>query len=278
MKRLISIFAIFVASLISSQAFAGTSLELLHGWNYNKDFNGSAERTILTIKTFQPWSFGTFFMYYDITGPFTPMDSNVLPNEKGGFFGGTSVTVSPKKITEKIKGREFNWGPLLDTSLRAEIEHVSKFGGLMYYGTQFDFRVPLFDFFSVTAVARDDWALKGIALQLGMAWQMTFKLGNVTDIVFAGFLQAGVTAEGKGEMSNVSYDFATGDKVIGTPGPAEGRRFLLTQPQLMFDLGKLVRLTEGKIYLGCEYQVALNRYLQDGIDENVAQAMLKWNI
>src|SRR5262245_49419352 len=85
----------------SSTAEAFTSLELLHGWNLNKDFNGDKQRTILSIKTFQPWKYGSFFMYYDITGPFTPPDAKVAPNEKGGFFGGTSVNFSIKRIGEK---------------------------------------------------------------------------------------------------------------------------------------------------------------------------------
>src|SRR6202042_2443178 len=104
-----------------------------------KDFNGDSERTILTIKTFQPWSYGTFFMYYDITGPFTPPNASVYPNEKGGFFGGTSVTLSIKKIGEKIASEEWKWGPLSDVSLRYELEHVSKLGALNYYGLQYNF-------------------------------------------------------------------------------------------------------------------------------------------
>src|SRR5215213_1595889 len=115
LKLLASAFVLTTAW--SLPAAAGTSLELLHGWNFNKDFNGDTERTILSIKTFQPWDYGTFFMYYDITGPFTPPDANVTPNEKGGFFGGTSVTFSIKRIGQKIAGTEWDWGGLLDWSV-----------------------------------------------------------------------------------------------------------------------------------------------------------------
>ena len=144
-----------------SSAKADTTLELLHGWNYNKDFNGSTERTVLTIKTFQYWSYGTFFMYYDITGPFAPPDAEALPNEKGGFFGGTSLTFSIKRIGQKIAGTEWDWGALADLSLRYELEHVSKFGSLNYYGLQFDLKIPYMDFTSLMRPLRTHSSASG---------------------------------------------------------------------------------------------------------------------
>src|SRR5262245_1659999 len=68
---------------------------------FNKDFNGGGSRTILSIKAFQPWEYGTMFLYYDITGPFTSALANVSSNEKGGFFGGITIAVSAKKVGEK---------------------------------------------------------------------------------------------------------------------------------------------------------------------------------
>lgn len=267
-------FSLFTAW--TPEASADTSLELLHGWNYNKDFNGDTERTILTIKTFQPWSYGTFFMYYDITGPFNPPDANVLPNEKGGFFGSTSLTFSIKKIAQKIAGAEkdWDWGAVSDFSVRYELEHVSKFGSLSYYGLQWNFQLPLFDFVTTTANIRDDWTLSGVDLQLGGAWQMTFPIGNVTDIVFAGFFAWGLFGEGEGVFTVGPNEPDESYLAI----PAQGRPFFLSQPQLMVDIGKLAHVANGKLYAGIEYQIALNRYLQRGIHENVAQLLFKWNI
>lgn len=271
LKILASAFVLTTAW--SLPAAAGTSLELLHGWDFNEDFNGDKERTVLSIKTFQPWSYGTFFMYYDITGPFTAPDANVFPNEKGGFFGGTSVTFSIKKIGEKIADTQWDWGGLLDWSLRYELEHVSKFGALHYYGMQFDVKIPGFDFVSTTASIRDDWSLSGVDLQLGGAWQMTFPIETVTDVVFAGFFSWGLFGEGKGSFA-VGPDQEGGYLAI----PTEGRPFFVSQPQLMLDVGKLGRVADGKLYAGIEYQIALNRYLQKGIHENMLQLLFKWNI
>jgi len=261
MKLRTLLSACLLLSALSAPAAADTSLEFLYSRYYNNDFNGDNERYFLTIKTFQPWSYGTFFMYYDITGPFTPANAETVENERGGFFGGTSVTVSAKRIAEKIAGTQWDWGPLVDLSLRYEVEHVAKFGALNYYGLQYDFKVPYFDFVSATSVIRDDRAYEGVALQLGGAWQSSFSLGPA-DFVFAGFFAWGVTAEGKFKGAI----------------PIEGNNFFLAQPQLLWDFGKTAQIAARKLYLGIEYQVATNRYLQEGICEHVPQAMLKWNI
>lgn len=273
MKLKILASTFLLATAWALPAAADTSLELLYGWGFNEDFNGDSERVVMSIKTFQPWPYGTFFMYYDITGPFTAPDSHVLPNEKGGFFGGTSVTVSVKQVGQKIAGEQWDWGALLDFSLRYELEHVSKFGALHYYGLQADLKLPYFDFFSTTAVIRDDFSLSGVAVQVGGAWQITVPIAEVTDVVFAGFWQWGLFGEGEGT-------FALGPDATGAylDIPTEGRAFFITQPQLLVDVGKLSTLVNGKFYAGVEGQIAFNRYLQDRVHEHLVQLMLKWNI
>lgn len=275
--------AIPIAVAWSSEAAADTSLELLHGWNYGlnfgkgaaPDFNGGTERTILSLKTFQPWKFGSFFMYYDITGPFTAPNAKVLPNEKGGFFGGISVNLSIKRITEKIAGKQWNWlrGGLADLSLHVEEEHVSKFGALTYFGAQFDFKIPHVDFVSTTALIRKDWSLSGVDLQLGGAWQATIPIWKITDLVFGGFFQWGIFGQGKG-----TFTVGPDDKGKYTVIAQRGAPFFMAQPQLLLDMGKLVRWVDRTIYAGIEYQVAWNRYLIVGATEHVPQLMVKWAI
>ena len=184
------------------------------------------------------------------------------------------MTFSVKKIGEKIAGATWDWGALADFSLRYELEHVSKFGALHYYGVQGDLKIPYFDFVSTTASIRDDWSLSGVALQLGGAWQLTVPVADITDVVFAGFVAWGVTAEGEGVFT-VGPDQATGGYL---EIPQEGRAFLVTQPQLLVDVGKLARAVDGTLYAGIEYQFAFNRYLIAGKNEHVPQLMFKWNI
>ena len=227
---------------------------------FNKDFNGDVSRTLLSIKAFQPWTYGFVFLYYDITGPFNRSGrTSITDNEKGGFFGGTTVAISPKRIAEKLRGAPLDWGPLTDVYVKYEAEHVAKFGMLHYYGLAWDFKVPHLDFVSATTVIRDDRAFERVDLQLGAAWQKSFSLGSQA-FIFGGFFQWGLFGEGDAPT------LAT-----------EGRPFFLSQPQLLYDVGKLAQYTPGKIYIGLEYQLAFNRYLISGKTENVLQGMIRWN-
>jgi hypothetical protein len=234
---------------------------------FNDDFNGRAARTLLSIKAFQAWEYGTMFLYYDITGPWNGANSKTgedqdRANERGGFFGGITTTVSPKKIGEKIAGRQFDWGPIADLEIKYEMEHVAKFGMLNYYGLQWSLKQPFFDFVTVTTVIRDDSVFKGVDFQVGAAWQKSFSLIN-QDFIFGGFFQSGLFGEGEG---------------VGNFEGSKGNEFFLAQPQLLWDFGKPIGFTPGKLYAGFEYQIAFNRYLITGKTENVLQGMLRWNI
>jgi hypothetical protein len=242
---------------------------------FNKDVNGGAARTVLSIKAFQPWEYGFVFLYYDVTGPFNNADEKLTLNEKGGFFGGTTIAISPKKIAEKLAGHPFNWGPIVDVSVKYEMEHVSKFGMLHYYGLNWDINVPHLDFASVTTVIRDDRTLSGVDLQLGAAWQKSFSLGS-QDFIFGGFFQWGVFGEGSGNQIIIAEAPPPDGGILEIA--AKGNWFFLSQPQLLWDFGKLVHFTPAKIYLGFEYQLAFNRYLIDEKTENVLQGMVRWNI
>jgi hypothetical protein len=299
-----TLLAVFFAALLSTSipdtASAGVWFELLHApcWTgdgsnlkedngligeyrgsldcFNKDFNGGGGRTVFSIKAFQPWEYGTVFLYYDITEPFNPANDSLTLNEKGGFFGGITTTLSSKAIAKKITGNEaMDWGTLADVQLKYEMEHVSKFGMLHYVGLQWDLVIPFLDFFSATTVIREDRSLDGVDLQVGAAWQKSFSLGS-QDFIFGGFFQWGLFGEGEGDQFIVIEAPPPDGGVINVP--AEGNNFFLTQPQLLWDFGKVIKFTPAKIYLGLEYQFTINRYLIEGKSENMLQGMIRWNI
>ena len=280
--------AVLAAALYSSTASAGVWFEVLHApcWTgnpaqitqddgvhgeykgafdcFNKDFNGGGARTVLSIKAFQVWEYGTMFLYYDVTGPWnSPVALNVTDNEKGGFFGGITVTVSPLRVASKITGKEVKLPLLRDLEVKYEMEHVAKFGMLHYYGLQWSIDTgPWLDFASVTTVIRDDPSFLGVDLQLGGAWQKSFSLAE-QDFIFGGFLQVGVFGEGDGIRNFTGL---------------RGNRFFITQPQILYDVGKLIRFTPAKLYVGLEWQFTLNRYLIQDKTENTLQGMIRWNI
>ena len=283
-RKPLYLFALFAVLLSSTTASAGVWFELLHApcWTgnkdnltasgryrgavdcFNEDFNGGGSRTTLSIKAFQPWEYGTMFLYYDITGPFNSAVADVTANEKGGFFGGITVAVSAKKIGEKFAGQPLNWGLLSDVSVKYEAELVAKFGMLNYYGLQWDLAVPFMDFVTATTVIRDDYVFRGVDFQLGAAWQKSFSLGS-QDFKFLGFFQSGLFGEGA-HRNPGAFDLP------------RGNRFFLAQPQLLWDYVKVLTFTPGKLYAGAEYQFAFNRYLIAGKAEHVLQGMIRWNI
>ena len=289
MKRNAFIAVMALILLSSSSASAGVWFELLHApcWTgdeddidadsgeyngafdcFNNDFNGDGARTLLSIKAFQAWEYGTMFMYYDLTGPFNSFNAGEdSDNERGGFFGGITVTLSAKQILDKFRSLEepSDWGPLANLSFKYEAEHVSNFGMLHYYGLQWDFAVPVLDFFSATPVIRDDRIFTGVELQVGAAWQKSFSISSL-DLIFGGFFQWGLFGEGDAVGRAAALGFT------------EGNSFFLTQPQLLLDVGKPVGFTPGKLYAGFEYQYTVNRYLIEGQSENLLQGMIRWTI
>jgi len=295
MKRALPTLFVLSIATSSSPAAADVWLELLNApcWTgdaakagkngvvhgsidcFNNDFNGGVERTIMSIKAFKPWEYGFVFLYYDVTGPFNSPAKNLTLNEKGGFFGGTTIAISPKKIAEKITGQQFDWGPIADVSVKYEMEHVSKLGMLNYYGLNWDLKVPFLDFASVTTVIRDDRSLSGVDLQLGASWQKSFSLGS-QDFMFLGFFQWGLFGEGSGTQYLLDERPPPDGGV--TPVVVKGNSFFVSQPEFLWDFGKLVHFTPAKIYLGFEYQIAFHRYLIPDKTENVLQGMIRWNI
>ncbi len=286
-RKLLFVAALLAVSMLPSVAQAGVWFEVLHApcWTgkedrikqdngvigrydgaidcFNKDFNGGGSRTILSIKAFQAWEYGTMFLYYDITGPWNSAASGeTSDNERGGFFGGITLTLSPKRIAESRYNTKYDWGFIRDVQLKYEAEHVSKFGMLNYYGLQWDLNVPVMDFVTVTTVVRDDWIFQGVDLQLGGAWQKSFALGS-QDFIFGGFFSWGLFGEGRGKDA---FHLS------------RGNQFFLMQPQLLWDGAKNLGATPGKLYLGVEWQVAWNRYLIEDKTENVLQGMVRWNI
>jgi len=230
---------------------------------FNKDFNGGGSRTVLSIKAFQAWEYGTMFLYYDITGPWnSAVSGDRSDNERGGLFGGISLGLSPKRIIEKRTGQKYDWGFLADVQLKYELEHVSKFGMINFYGLEWSLKVPGMDSLSVSTVARDDWAFKRVDLQLRALWRTSFSLGS-QDFRFDGFISWGLFGEGKGK---------------GDISNQEGNQFFLTQPQLLWDVAKNLGATPGRLYVGAEWQIAWNRYLIEDKTENVLQGMIRWNI
>lgn len=253
-------------ALTFSTTASALSISLLKGEGFRDDLGYREDKTTLTLEHFALWELGTVFFYYDITEPttddgqsFNDADNSKYSNQ---FFGGTSVTVSLSKIT----GKSFNYGILKDVSIRGELENGSGNGNFnfqnYFYGLQYDFAIPGFDFFSLNTVLRDNPNDPGVGIQLGAFWQMSWDYGRWNKYKFTGFIAA---SPWNGDQPSTGSFSRKG-------------QFLTTQPQLLYDVGYGLFGTKDRLEMGFEYAYFLERFQQKDKDEKVLQYMVKWTI
>ncbi|HXH30816.1 MAG TPA: outer membrane protein OmpK [Bacteriovoracaceae bacterium] len=243
--------------LLSSLNVFATSVSFLWGNNFREDLGYEKEKLTMTIENFSVWEYGTVFFYYDITEPFSTNNG-----DSSQFFGGIAPTFS----LSKLSGKDLAYGYLRDVSLRVEVENGSGNGQFnfrnYFYGLQYEFVVPGFDFLSLNTVLRDSPLSDGVGVQIGGYWQMSWEYGPWRRFKFTGF------------FATSPWD---GDVDPGEAGFSNRGRFLTTQPQLLWDVGNGLTGKKDKIEAGFEYAYFLNRYQQKDKDEKVVQAMVKFS-
>lgn len=254
MKTKYSLLALLLGSgLCLAQPAPAASLSLLHGNTYRTYPGDTVEKEILTIDHFGIWKYGTVYFFYDISYP-------RRKDDKAEFFGSISPTFSFSKIT----GQNWSYGILQDVSLKLELEHVSGVTPVYYYGLAYDLKLPYFAFAQISTVLRDDPNRPGVGGQLNGAWSIPFGSGRWFQWAFQGFWAAGIVPEGADQF------------------------FLMTQPQLLYDISPYFGTDRSSAQVGVEYSYAINRYLKKGyvtaagttdpgFDERVVQAMIKLN-
>jgi nucleoside-specific outer membrane channel protein Tsx len=233
-----------VLSLASQSATAffdwtSNDIQLLHG----NDFKlGDKRRTTVTIEHADGWQYGSNFFFADI------VDRNDI-----------GVEVYAEAYTylslNKISGHDYSLGVIKDISLMAGLNISNKpendnFKAYLL-GLNFEFSAPLFDYLQLSVSAyKDDNVSNKYGTQITPVWSMPFELANLK-FKFRGFT-----------------DFNLGNT------NAAGRFTILSQPQLLFDVGDLVGLQSNKVYIGTEYSHWHNKFGVKGVDEHVVQAMI----
>lgn len=243
--------------LLSINSVFSATVSFLWGDNFREDLGYEKEKLTMTIEHFGFWTYGNVFFYYDHTEPFS--DRNGDSNQS---FGGIAPTLSLSKVT----GKDVSFGIVKDVSIRVELENGSGFGASnfrnYFYGLQYDLAIPGFDFVSLNTVLRDNPEDSGVGVQIGAFWQKTWDYGASKRFKFMGFL---ATSPWDGDVTK---------KNVKLFGADRHGRFLMTQPQLLWDMGNLwghPNSTE----LGLEYLYALNRYQSKDKDEKSLQLILK---
>ena len=258
-----------ILGLIFASTALATSISVLKGDNFRDDIGYRKDKTTVTIEQFALWELGTMFFYYDITEPTTDDGQRDSPNQdafSNQFFGGISSTVSLTKAT----GKEFSWGFLKDVSVRAELENGSGNGSSnfqnYFYGLQYDIAVPGFDFVALNTVLRDNPHSRGVGIQIGGFWQMTWDFGRWNRYKFTGFF---ATSPWDGDIDPELEDDAN------PYSPSKRGRYLTTQPQFLYDLGYGLWGKQNRLEVGLEYAYFLNRFQLKDRDEKCLQYMVK---
>ncbi|MFP5465076.1 MAG: outer membrane protein OmpK [Gammaproteobacteria bacterium] len=243
------------AANAGSALFATTNIQYLHGANYadfNPDggFSHDDESSIVTIEHFNVWKYGDNFLFVDITNPDGEGDAFGTTTEGDGSF---YAEISPRLSIGKIFfDKELSSGIVKDLLFTSTLEiPESPVEQTWLYGLAVDLNLPKFQFFQVNWYMRDNQA-SGIdtGQQVTLVWALPFKLGPVP-LVFEGF-----------------FDYAWGEDPL--------QDNIITAPRLLVDVGDLMGVGAGKLQAGVEYQIWRNKFGIDDMDEDVAQAMVKW--
>ena len=242
--KIVILFGAFVlmaggtATPVTAQGFNAFNVQLLQGSGYRlvKD-----RATTFTGEWANAWRYGENFAFVDVARPFSGEP-------------GTYAEWLPRLSMSNISGREISAGPVRDVLLAGNIKSGDGFRSYLA-GAGVSLDVPGFNFFNVNGFRRNDSGVPGSTWQLNMSWNSTFTTGAL-HWEFGGFL-----------------NWAAAE---GTPGTgAYSHPNLLTQPQLMFDLGRLLGGGPDRIYAGVEWQVWRNKFGVDGFAESVLQAAIK---
>ena len=227
------------------------------GGRLDAPFGASAVPThVITLQHASGWALGENFLFVD----------NLRDGRRDGFndndfYGEAYTSLSLSRVT----GRDIAAGPLVDIGPIAGIN----------YGV--DAKVVKY-----LPGIRLSWSVPGL----------TFLHTDITAYIddSAGVAEGGVPREGDGFMVDVNgkWPFTVGGQRFSIEGHAEyistrsvatggsAPPWVLAQPQFRYDLGAGLGREPGRMFIGVEWQVWINKLGDADTDENAPQALAVW--
>jgi len=234
-----------LAAIAGTPAYAlewsSTNIQLLHGSGYQL---GDSERTIFTFEHSNRWHYGDNYFFLDVTEP-------------SGSGATHYAEFSPRLSISKLTGSDLSAGMIKDTLIAGTLEMgENSHAYLLGIGTSLD--LTCFSYVNLNLYARKSYrdAVEentDVGGQVNVNWGMPFTLGS-SKWVFEGHL-----------------DYAFGE----TGGSNPKADNLNAAPRLLLDISNFWG-NPGHLMAGIEYQIWHNKFGVDGVDEDVAQLMLKW--
>lgn len=254
LSRAASFIAAGTLALVSQGAVAGaakwssTNFQYLSGDTYAQigvDGEGNLGSTevsssVITLEHINGWKYGDNFFFIDITN-----SDRGDPKKPTSYYG----EISPRLSLSSLTGMDMSAGIIKDVLFTSTMEIGQGFHNNLY-GIAIDLTIPHTPVAQINYYVRNEvGAGKDAGSQVTLVWLTPFTLGSV-DFAFEGFLD---------------YAF----------GMDHAEDNLITAPRLLVDVGKTWG-APGTLQVGIEYQIWRNKYGLKDIDEDVAQAMLKW--
>lgn len=246
---LLSLFALCAPVFAGSAQWSSTNIQYLYGTTYssiyyNEETNKlDAEDTsasVITLEHVNGWKYGDNFYFVDITNA-----DRSDPDAATSYYG----ELSPRFSLSSITGAPLSGGIIKDVLVTTTAEIGQGFHNYLY-GLAIDFNIPNTPVAQLNYYVRNEiGAGKDTGQQITLVWLKPFKIGSAA-FTFEGFLD---------------YAFAMDH--------AEDN--IIAAPRLLYDLGNAWG-SPGCLQLGVEYQLWRNKFGIDGIDEDVAQVMVKW--
>lgn len=238
-KTLFFIMSLLLSPLVfAGQVFdwSSTNIQGLYGGDF---IFAETKRGTATIEHAHGWKYGDNFFFVDMYN-----------NDGFEVYAELYSSFSLSKITQK----DIALGPVSDVSLMLGLNISNRpekdpFRAYLW-GVKFDFDSSYFDYLNISIAAYKEEGVSTYGVQITPVWSLPFTLLE-TKFKFRGFL----------DLKNGSTNSA-------------GNVTMLAQPQLLMDIGDLVKWRSDILYIGMEYSYWVNKYGVEGKDESAVQGML----
>ncbi len=203
---------------------------------------GSSHHNTITLEHSNGWKYGENFLFIDL----------IQRDDTGLEVYGEWY---PRLSFSKISGNELSLKLVKDFSVVGGVNAGSEPSSDPFLaftlGAGVSLDIPYTDFVQLDVMAYKTDGVSSIGMQITPSWSIPFSIGHL-NFKFRGFLDW------------ISAD-ATG-----------GEDYILTQPQLLLDIGQLLG-HQNELYAGIEYWYWHNKFGIDGITEQSTQIILSYS-
>jgi nucleoside-specific outer membrane channel protein Tsx len=181
-----------------------------------------AEQNALTLEHVSALSTGDSFAFIEVS-------SYPHADRSAGLYGEVAIRWSHNKLAAD----PITLGPITDILLTTNVEFGNETAEMLLFGPSIDLSLPGFDFFQLSLTRRE--SLNRVGDSSSEGWQMTpsfsvtWPIGR-SEVVLDGF---------------IDWVFATDEAAYG--------KNLQINPQLKYNLGKLLHRPDTRFYIGLEY-------------------------